>query len=70
MHFNEAFISCHGMCAPTVTRAVKRKPVTWRSDNIREAMEDRNGLQRKFKGDTNNLLLRERYKINKNHGKQ
>ncbi len=49
------------MCAPTVTRAVKDKPAPWMSDDIREAMKDRNRLQRELKMDTSNSRLRERY---------
>lgn len=57
------------MCAPTVTTAMKGRPAPWMSDDVREAVEDRNGLQRELNSDTNNLLLRESYEIAEKHVK-
>lgn len=53
------------MCAPSVIRAVKRKPTPWIKDDIRNAKEERNMLRRELRIDTRTSWLRERYKIAK-----
>ncbi len=50
--FNDVFIYCLDMCAPFVTRVVKGKPIPWMTAGIREAMKDRDNLQRELKIDT------------------
>ena len=67
--FNDIFTKCMDMCAPTVTRAVKGRPAPWMCDEIREAMQDRNELQKQLKVDQDNSSLRERYRTAKNHVK-
>ena len=46
--FNDVFINCLDICAPTITRAVKGKPTPWINDDISEAMEERNRLLREL----------------------
>ncbi len=68
--FNNVFINCLNMSAPIVTRTVKEKTTPWMNDDIREAMEERNNLQRELKIDTSNSRLREYYKIAKKRVKR
>ncbi len=44
--FNDIFTKCLEMCAPTVTKAVKGRSALRMRDEIREAMQDRNELQK------------------------
>ena len=63
--FNDVFINCLDMCAPITTKVVRRRPIPWMNDDIREAMKSRNDLQKQFKLDLDNSLLREQYKAAK-----
>ncbi len=67
--FNDVFTKCLDKCVPIVTKAVKGRPAPWMSDEIREAMQDRNELQQELKIDHDNYSLRECYKTSKNHVK-
>ena len=67
--FNELFSSCLEICAPVVTRTVKGTPAPWMSSDIREAMKNRDKLQKQLNVDTHNVELRERYKTAKRYVK-
>lgn len=67
--FNENFKACLEMCAPVVTKTVKGVPAPWMSDDICEAMKNRDKLQKELKTETNNMKLRESYKIAKTYVK-
>ncbi len=47
--FSDTFTKCLEMFAPTVTKAVKGRSASWMSDEIREAMQDRNERQNNLK---------------------
>ncbi len=67
--FNKVFSSCLEMCAAIVSKAVKGAPAPWMGDDIREAMKDRDELQRQLKADTNNVDLWEHYRAAKTYVK-
>ena len=67
--FNYFFSVCLEMCAPIVTKVVKGTPAPWMSGDIREAIKNRDELQKELKVDTNNSELRERYKAAKTYVK-
>ncbi len=56
--FNSIFINCLEMCANTVTKAVKGRSAPWMSNEIREAMQDRNELQKQLKVDQDNFVAK------------
>ena len=64
--FNEVFIHCLDMCAPTETKVVKRPPTPWMNDDLRNAIKDRNEAQSRLKDDRQNSFLQQEYKIKKN----
>ncbi len=64
--FNEVFILCLDMCAPMVTKVVKRPPTPWMNDELRNAIKDRNETQIRLKDDRQNSFLQQVYKTKKN----
>lgn len=64
--FNEVFIHCLDMCAPMVTKVVKRPPTPWMNDELRNAIKDRNETQSRLKDDRQNSFLQQVYKTKKN----
>ena len=63
--FNDVFIKCLDICAPTVTKVVKRQATPWMNDDIRKAMNDRNEAQCILKNDRQNIFLQQNYKAAK-----
>jgi len=63
--FNDIFKKNLNLCAPTVTREIRRPPAPWITLLIKEKMKIRDDLQRKLKQDRGNLELQEKYKTEK-----
>ena len=63
--FTENFIKSLDACAPTVTKIARRPFALWLSDDIRPAIHARIEVQKRLKGDRQNLLFQEEYKRKK-----
>ncbi len=63
--FLDTFIECLDKCAPVVTKVVCRPYAPWMSDAICQAIEVRNRVRIKLKGDRYNLSLQDEYKRKK-----
>ena len=63
--FTKVFIDCLNDSAPIVTREIKRPPSPWISNDIKEAINFRNRLQKELKGNRSNVPLQEQYRNEK-----
>ena len=67
--FTDVFNECLSVCAPLVTRELKRPFAPWIDENLKALMRERNSIQNQLKNDRNNEQLRETYKTLKKHVK-
>ncbi len=54
-------MKCYNMCAPLVTRKVRRPPAPWINANLLDLMQKRNNMQKYLKKDRHNVRLQEKY---------
>ncbi len=60
--FNEFFIKCLDLCAPVVTKEIRRPYTSWLTDELRDAISKKNAIHNDLKRDGANLLLLEQFK--------
>lgn len=65
LFFNHSFMKCLDLCAPFVTKEIKRTPAPWIDADTREAIKLRNDLQKEFKKNRGNEAIEERYRSEK-----
>ncbi len=63
--FNDNFIKCLDRCAPVVTKEIKRPFSPWFTDEIRDAINRRDDVRIKLKGERANSTLWEQYRYEK-----
>ena len=68
--FTECFNRCLNVCAPLVTREVKRPPAPWITHDLRIKMHERNTTHTHLKNDRYNTALQVKYKEQKKQVKQ
>ena len=60
--FNENFIKCLDVCAPFVTKEIKRPYAPWFTDELRDAIRKKNAIHNDLKRDRANIFLMEQYR--------
>lgn len=63
--FTFNFIKCLDVCAPYVTKEIKRPFAPWMNDSLQKAMKLRDDMSRKLKWDRHNIILQTQYKQEK-----
>ncbi|KAK7081970.1 Endoribonuclease Dicer, partial [Halocaridina rubra] len=61
----KVFCECLDSCAPIATRKITRPSAPWLTNDIKEAMHIRNQIQKELKINRYDMILQERYKIEK-----
>ena len=63
--FTNAFNKCLNVCAPILTKEIRRPPNPWITNDIKQVIKLRNKLQKDLKADRYNVTLQEQYKNEK-----
>ena len=63
--FTSIFIKCLNLCAPFITKEIKRPYAPWIDDDIREAIKNRNKLHKIFKQNRRNPIAESNYRKQK-----
>ena len=61
--FTEHFMDCLDICAPVVTKEMRRPPAPWITDDLKTLMKQRNQIQFQLKHDQNNVNLQNEYRM-------
>lgn len=68
--FTECFKNCLNVCAPLITKEVKRPPAPWMCDELKQLIREKNNVRGDLKLDRNNIQLQERHKTLKKQVKR
>lgn len=68
--FTQVFNSCLNMCAPVMTKEIRRPPAPWMTNRIEVEIRNRNNIQIQLKSNRHDITLQRQYKEEKKRVRQ